>query len=88
MASNHISITNTTQIGSGCNSAISGLRSALEHVRKMYAIMSEFADDTTALAGELGTTAENAAIVRSNFLNAQGVLTGADVSYLINRCGQ
>ena len=88
MASNHISITSTTTIGANCNNAINNLRSAVEQVRKMYSIMSEFADGTTALAAELGTTEANAVIVRANFLNAQGVLIGADVNYLINRCGQ
>ena len=88
MASNHISITNTTTIGANVNSAINQLRSAIDQIHKMYHIMTEFADGTTELGGELGTTAENAVLVRSNFLNALTVLDGADVQYLINRCGQ
>lgn len=88
MASNHIKITTTTTIGANCANAINNLRSAVEQVNKMYGIMSEFADDTTALAGELGGTAAEAATVRANFLNAKTVLTGADINYLIYRCGQ
>lgn len=88
MASNHIGISGATQIGSDARTAIDAVRHARESVAKLYGIMAEFSDDTAALAAELGVSAADAVTVRSNFLNAQTVLNGADISYLINRLGQ
>ena len=88
MASNHISISSVTRIGAGVNGAIEEVRRARQEVSKYYGIMSEFADDLTALAAELGVTEAQASVVKANFLNAKGVLEGADINYLINRLGQ
>lgn len=88
MASNHISITNTTTIGANCNSAISQTRAALESVRKMWAILNEYGDDNTSLDAVLGVPDGEGINVRANFLNAKGVLEGLDIAYFINRLGQ
>ena len=91
MPSNHISISSATTIGAGARAAIEAVRAARVAIQKYYGIMSEFgteAQGVTALAAELGTSDADALIVRSNFLNSQTVLQGADISYLLNRLGQ
>lgn len=88
MASNHIMLATNLTIGADAMGAVNAVRSAREQVAKMYGIMSEFADDMTGLGAYLGVSANEAATVKANFLNAKTVLEGADISYLVNRLGQ
>lgn len=94
MASNRIEMSRSsgTPLGADALAAIDDLRRAKASIDKVKGIMAEFSDDTNALAAQLGITGDDAAaqaaIVRGQFGDVLTVLSGADVSYMLNRLGQ
>lgn len=85
MASNWINIGTTGRLAQEVRACVDHVQASVDKVRELKNMMAEFAGDWTALGAQLGVSDAEAQLVYNNFVNANTVLTGADINYFINR---
>jgi hypothetical protein len=85
MASNHIEIGNAPRLAGEVRFCVDSLQAVVNKVNELYAEMVEFSSDWTALGAQLNLSDTEAQEVYANFVNARGVLIGADILYFLNR---